>query len=257
MGWLAWFLIAALAAASFLLLASWLLRFRYHLEYAFPDSAQGEISFAFLFWRKTMAFHPRIRRQPDAEASPSPDPGPPTESSGAVPADPGVGQDRAAPRPGQEGFLSVPLSDRMSRFRRRLKAAALKWAFDLGVWRLLAAFTVRSGFDTLRFVGPSMEYLHVGSAHVYGLGKFAAAWSTLSGMVPFLACPVEYGFNERPFALRFRLSGGCSLLGFLAFVLAWFVAIPWIALWRRFLHCWRNPRPSRWQRRLMAEAFGN
>lgn len=234
MGWLAWISIAALAAAAILLLAAWLFRFRYHLEYAFPDSAKGDMSVAFLFWRKTMAF----------PASP---PAPPPEPSGAAP---------AVPRPGQEGFLSVPVSARMARFRRRLKAAARKWAFDLGVWRLLAAFTLRSGFDTLRFVGPSMEHLHVGSAHVYGLGRFAAAWSTLSGMLPFLACPVEYGFNERPFALRFRLSGGCSLLGFLAFVLAWLFAIPWMALWRRFLHCWRNPRPSRWQRRLMAEAFG-
>jgi hypothetical protein len=255
-GWLAWLLIFALSAAAMFLLAAWLIRFRYRLEYAFPDLAQGEMSVSFLLWRKSLPFRPGSRRRSSGDTETAPEAAPSHEAAGTAASDPGAGREGPAPRAGQEGFLAVPVSERMERFRKRMKAAALKWAFDLGVWRLFVAFTLRSGFDTLRFVGPSLEHLHVGSAHVSGLGRFAAAWSTLSGMLPFLACPVEYGFNERPFALRFRLSGGCSLLGFLAFVLAWFIAIPWLALWRRFVHCWRNPRPSRWQRRLMAEAFG-
>jgi len=97
-------------------------------------------------------------------------------------------------------------------------------------------------------MGP--EFLRVGGKDVTLLGSFAGAWSALTGMLPSLACPVDYGFL-RPFGLHFRIGARASGLGALAAALSLFLSFPWLRLSGRFLHCWRNPRLNRWQRRLL------
>lgn len=247
MGWLAWLLLILLALAALAALGLHLIRFRYAFGYAFPNATDGGMVLSFLLWRKEIPFGEEEDGEGNLEGtSPARDPG---AGIGAVPAGPG-------PRPGQEGFLALPgrerLSARWDRFLARFKAASLKWALDLAVWGHLLGYGLRSGLRLLRLAGPSMERLHVGSADVANLGRFAAAWSSLAGMAPFLACPVEYAFNERPFALRLRISGGCSALQALIFLLALVFTLPWLRLFARFRECWRQPALDPWQSRLMA-----
>lgn len=249
MGWPTWLLIACLSLACLLLLALHLLRFRYAFAYDFPNVTEARMELSFLWWRKVLAPAAEDREPEDGmgnrEVSPS---GGGHPESGASPG----GSGPAGPRPGQGGFLALPWKERLARFQSRFKSAALKWALDLALWGRLLAYALRSGLRALRFIGPSMEHLHVGSADVYNLGRFAAAWSSLSAAIPFLACPVAYGFNERPFALRLRASGGCTALGLLAFAVTLLITLPWLGMAGRFLSCWRNPRLNRWQRKLVA-----
>lgn len=256
MGWPSWLLLSAFALAALFILAAWLIRFRYAFEYVFPNITRGSMALSFLWWRKEMPIG-----SPDEED----EDGDPRyrgvqavgervgAASGSTPRDSAAGGP-PGPRPGQDGFLALPWKERKARIRSRLKAASLKWVLDLRVWRHLAGYLLGSGLRILRWVGPSMEHLHVGSANILALGRFASTWATMGGMVPFLACPVEYGFNERPFALRLRISGRCTALGVLAMGAALLFTVPWIRLAGRFRYCWRHPRLNRWQRRLVAAA---
>lgn len=269
MGWPSWLLLSVLALAAVLALSAWLIRFRYSFEYIFPRIAQGSMKLTFLWWRKEMPFgSPEVEVEygkddfSTASRRRHPSEGVKAAEAAKVAADSARGNvpqsppqsETLRPRPGQGGFLAVPWKDRIAKFRIRLKAAALKWALDLAVWGHLAGYALRSGIRSLRFAGPSMQHLHVGSSNILALGRFASVWSSVSGMAPFLACPVEYGFNEKPFSLRFRVSGGCTALGVLGFGLTLLFTLPWTRLARRFLYCWRHPRLNRWQRRLLAAA---
>lgn len=246
MGWPHWLLLGVLALAALALLALHLIRFRYHFAYAFPQATEGVMALSFLGWKKEF----RLHEAEEPDTSEPADAGPPSGPAAAKAAS-GTGPGAPGPRPGQEGFLAVPFRERMATWKGRLKSAGLKWALDLPVWGHLAAYGLRSGLRALRLVGPSLERLHLASADVVNLGRFAAFWSTVSGLAPFLASPVEYRFAE-PFALRFRLSGGCTGLGFLLFALALLLTLPWLSLFRRFRHCWRHPRLNRWQRKVVA-----
>lgn len=263
LGWPAWLLLALLALSGLLSLALHLFRFRYDLSYDFPSAAEARMEIAFLGWSKVLASAggrntdvtsaggaaaaAGAGEADDADAGGFADPSP-DAPAGRGPSGSG------SPRPGQDGFLAIPGKRVLARLRGRFKSAGLKWVLDLPVWGHLAAYLLGSGARALRLLGPSLDHLHVGSSDVYNLGRFAAAWSSLRAALPFLACPVEYAFNERPFAFRLRLSGGCTALGFLAFVLALFVTLPWRRLAARFLSCWRNPRLALWQSRLVAAA---
>lgn len=250
MGWPAWLLIVLLALAALAALGLHLIRFRYAFAYAFPAATEGGMVLSFLLWRKEMPFGEEGEKvEEGGEEGNLDDTQPP--AAGQAPPGPG-------PAPGQAGFLALPGSEplgaRWERFLARLKAASLKWALDPAVWGHLLGYGLRSGLRLLRLAGPSLERLHVGSADVLNLGRFAAAWSSLSAAAPFLACPVEYGFNERPFALRLRISGGCSALQALLFLLALAFTLPWLRLFARFRQCWRQPALEPWQSRLVAAA---
>ena len=255
MGWPSWLLLALLSVAAILALAAWLLRFRYAFEYMFPQLTQGEMVVSFLWWRKVFPLGSASEEDPDGEdrtanraAASQPSASKSDSDESRMPGGAGM------PRSGQNGFVAMPWKERKARLRSRLKSAGLKWVLDMAVWGHLLGFALRSGLRTLRFAGPSMESLHVGSASVLGLGRFAAVWSTVTGMVPFLACPVEYGFVERQFSLRLRISGGCSALGMLTLAFVLFLTLPWRGLAGRFLYCWRHPRLNRWQRKLVSLA---
>lgn len=244
MGWPSWLLLSFFTVAALLALSAWQLRCRYSFLYVFPALTKGQMAISFFWWRKEFPLGAFSKEESDGD-EPLAGRIPETKASAAD-----AGQRR--PRPGQEGFVSVPWKERMFRLRSRLKSAGLKWVLDLAVWGHLLGFALRSGFRTLRFAGPSMEHLHVGSANIQALGRFAAFWSTVSGMVPFLSCPVEYGFDEKPFSLRLRISGGCSALGVMALGLVLLLTVPWRGLAGRFAYCWRHPRLNRWQRKLVA-----
>lgn len=252
MGWPSWLLLGLLAIGALILSALHLIRFRYHFAYAFPQTAESAVSLSFLGWKREF----RLREGKTGGEKEADEASAPADNGGetASPAPMGAGGTRPGapgPRPGQEGFLAVPFRARMSTWQGRLKSAGVKWALDLPVWGHLGAYGLRTGLRALRLVGPTLERLHLASHDVLNLGRFAAFWSSLSGLAPFLASPVEYRFAQ-PFALRFRISGGCTGLGFLLFALALVLSLPWLRLLRRFRHCWRNPRLNRWQRRVVA-----
>lgn len=262
MGWPFWLLLGVLALGALFLLALHLIRFRYHFDYAFPHARNGAVTLSFLGWKKQVRFQEDAASSGAATGAATVEPtatatGAATvEATGAATAKApgeatGAEPGSSGPRPGQEGFLAVPFRERMATWKGRLKHAGLKFALDLPVWGLLSVYGLRSGLRTLRLVGPSLERLHLASLDVVNLGRFAAFWSTLAGLAPFLASPVEYRFAQ-PFALRFRVSGGCTGLGFLLFVLALLFTVPWASLLGRFRHCWRNPRLNLWQRKVAA-----
>jgi hypothetical protein len=254
MAWPWWILLVAVALGAAALLSLHLLRFRYSFDYVFPTATEGRMEISFLFWRKVIPFGDdpgetsgQAPVTPEKTASSGTSGVSGTAGASTVPDTAGPG-----PRPGQEGFLAVPFKERVSRLRSHFKQAGKKWILDLAVWGHLVAYLLRSGFRALRFAGPSLQNLHVGSADVANLGRFAAAWSGLRAAVPFLACPVEYGFNERPFALRLKVGGGCTALGLLTFLLALVATLPWVRLFRRFAKSWRNPALDPWQRKLVS-----
>lgn len=255
MGWPAWLLLVLLFLAVILLIAAHLFRFSYAFDYVFPSNFHGQLVLSFLGRRRVIPFGELLEdMEADEDEGLSRDPDPAAvQTAQAAQASSGPGS-APGPRPGQEGFLAMPWRARRAGLRKRLKAATLKWALDVPVWRLLARFTLHTGFSTLRLIGPSLERLHVGAADIGALGRFASWFSAAAGMFAFLACPVEYGFNERPFALRLRVSGGCTAFGLLGFALAWIFSIPWKGLFRRFVHCWRDPRLNRLQRRILKVA---
>ena len=156
------------------------------------------------------------------------------------------------PDAGQRGAVRVPESwHRMAdRFQKRVHKAATKWIMDPGVWRILFRFTMKSGRRVLGLLHPALEFLHLSLEDVFDLGRIAAAWSVIRGTVPALACPVEFGFAQ-PFAFRTRLSGGFSGLDLLLFGLLTLFSFPWLPLGSRFVHCWNDPRLTRWQRRVL------
>jgi hypothetical protein len=139
----------------------------------------------------------------------------------------------------------------VARWRDRLRRAFSKWILDPGVWRLLIRFSLRSGRRVLGLLGPRLESLQVGLSDAYTLGRAAGAWSVLAGTFPALACPVSYAFEAKEAGARARLGGRFTGLGALAFALLTLTTFPWAGLASRFLHCWRDPRLSRWQRRVL------
>jgi hypothetical protein len=237
--------LAALAAVG--VLALQFFRMRYAFEYVFPAATDGRMEFFFLWWSKVIPFGEK-----DGDGSEDPEDREDFHRDSVPPVPDPAPAAGPSPRPGQGGFMAVPFQERLARFRKRFKAAGRKWILDLPVWRHVLAYLLGSGFRVLRFVGPSLQSLHIGSADIANLGRFAAAWSGLRAAVPFLHCPVEYAFNERPFALRFRVGGGCTALGLLGFGLALVFTLPWIRLARRFAYCWRHPALRPWQRKLVA-----
>ncbi|MDB5103836.1 MAG: hypothetical protein JWP91_1525 [Fibrobacteres bacterium] len=153
---------------------------------------------------------------------------------------------------GQRGAVGIPESWLLftKRFRVRTRKAFTKWALDVGVWRLLLRFTLKSGRRVLGLLHPALKFMHLGLEDVYDLGRIAAAWSIVQGTIPALACPVGWGFTE-PFNFKARLAGGFTGLNVLVFGFLTLFSFPWLPLGSRFLHCWRDPRLNRWQRRVL------
>jgi hypothetical protein len=234
MGWVGITLACLSAVPAIFLILAYLLRFRYSLEFAFPHAPRGSFAVSFFWFRREFRFGGDDEKNEDEEFS---------EASAAGP-----------DLQGQAGFLGVgarpPFRRRMRSFRRRLRRAGRRWIVDLPVWRILAGYFARSAFRFLRRLRLGLDFLQVGSADVGAMARFASFWSVLRGAFPALACPVEYGF-ARPFALRLKAGGACSGLGVLFLAATLLFTFPWFRLGARFVHCWRNPRLNRWQRRLL------
>lgn len=238
-----WVYIALAIPCLFCLLA-FLCKFKLAVEWHSPAAIEATARFSFLGFRREIELSradwidendDREDEAPVAEAAP-------------VPEDP-VGRTLH----GQAGFLLVPsrLSFWLANLKRHFRRAAVRFALDLSVWRALFKYTSQSGRRVLGLLHPRLEYLHVGMEDVVTLGGFAAAWSSLQGIFPGLAAPVEYGFNERPASVKMKLASRFTGWDILVFGVLTLFSFPWIRLASRFIHCWRNPRLSLWQRRLL------
>lgn len=261
-----WVYIALSIPVLFLVLLR-LLRFRFSLAVATPPGLAASASVSFLWLRREFSFDAlrdftafRQREEtgeagraaPDARPDPSPSGSSEQGSLGGNPsADSGPGSDR--PGPGQSGALRLPDSwlAYFSALRSRFLQAGIKWLLDLAVWRILFRFGLKSGRRALGLLHPILESIHLGMEDIYALGRIAAGWSVLRGVVPALDCPVEFGFNERPFRFHVKASGGFTGLDALGFGILMALRFPWLPLGKRFVHCWKDPGLNRWQRRVL------
>jgi hypothetical protein len=255
-----WSILAAILLLA--LLALWLIRFRYHIEYESPAALRVAAGVHFLWWRKTLATDPlRLFKHADGSVPPDAGPsasGPASATAASAAAPPAAGTSDAGPGPakdfpGQRGAVRLPSSwlGFFARFRDRTRQAGVKWMLDPGVWRLLAAFGWRSGRRFLWLIRPRIESLHVGLENAYDLARFASAWSVAQATVPALACPVTYGFGVREAELRARLGGRFTALGLLMLGLLSLTTFPFGPLLRRFARCWRDPELAGWQKRVL------
>jgi len=239
-----WSILAAIPLLA--LLALWLFRFRYHLEYESPDALRVVAGVHFLWWKKILTAEPLRFFGADAP-----------HGEGAAPASgPGrnpFGPDAPDAWAGQRGALSLPDAwvTWFGRGRERFRRAGLKWLLDPGVWRLLAAFAWRSSRRVLRMARPRLDSLHIGLENAYDLARLASAWSVAQATLPALACPVSYGFGARKAEIRVRLGGRFTALDAVILVLLSMTTFPFGALLRRFAHCWREPELSGWQKRVL------
>jgi hypothetical protein len=256
-----WSILAAIPLL--VLLALWLLRFRYHLEYESPAVLRMVAGIHFLWWRKTLSADP-LRAfgigpdGDDGKSGPGPDSRAGAEGrTGVHPpgtgGSPGSGADVADGLEGQRGALRLPDSwlAFFGHSRERFRRAGLKWLLDPSVWRLLAGFAWRSSRRVLWLVRPRLESLHVGLADAYDLARLASAWSVVQASLPALACPVSYGFGARTAEVRVRLGGRFTALDMAGLGLVSLTTFPFGRLLRRFAHCWRDPELSGWQKRVL------
>lgn len=249
-----WSILAAILLLA--LLALWLIRFHYHIEYESPAKLRVAAGIHFLWWGKTLATDP-LRLLGVGEGVPAPGSQPDSAPSSAPSSAPGVSpSDGPAPAgdyPGQRGALRVPdfLGARIGRARDKARQAGLKWALDPRVWRILAAFLWRSGRRALWLLHPRIESLHVGLENAYNLARFASVWSVAQATMPALACPVTYGFGTKEAEIRARLGGRFTALGLAGFGLISLTTFPFGPLLRRFAHCWRHPELAGWQKRVL------
>ncbi|HKP96360.1 MAG TPA: hypothetical protein VJ385_11450 [Fibrobacteria bacterium] len=251
----------ALSIPVLLLLLLQFLRFHFSIDVRTPASLEASLGLSFLWFRREFSVdagraftpHPHDDEDRDEEGDRQ-SPAQAERSDAHTPAgDTPQGREAGEEDGGQRGGLRLPDSwlRHLSRRQARLRKSAIKWALDFGVWRILLRFSLKSGRRVLGLLHPALKFLHLGMEDVYDLGRIAAAWSVLRGTLPALDCPVEFGFNEKPFNLQARLAGGFTGLSALLFGFLTLFSFPWIPLGIRFLHCWRDPRLSRWQRRVL------
>lgn len=245
---MAWAILAAIPLCFLLLL--FLIRFRYHAEFESPASLRVTAGVHFLWWRKNIAIEPGRavwggNNGADDENG---------EEVSVADAPGGSGfSGPAQSRPGERGAVRLPefLTTRLGKARARARKAGTKWILDPGVWRQLILFLWRSGRRTLWLIRPRMESLHIALADAYALGRVAGAWSVLAGTFPELACGVTYGFGAAEAAVKVRAGGRFTALGILTLLLLSITTFPWAGLASRFADCWRDPRLTRWQRRVL------
>jgi hypothetical protein len=232
-----WVLIA-LAVPLLVLLFLFLLRFHFSLDLQTPSTLRGTVGVSLLWFRREISMdamralggdHDDEHAEAEAPEGISPEPS------------------------GQRGAIRIPdaILRRAFRLQNRLRDALSKWILDFGVWRLLLGFSLKSGRRVLRLLRPRLKALHLGMEDAYDLGRIAALWSVVTGAIPALACPVEYGFGSPHFTLKARVAGGFSGLGVLLFGAGTLYTFPWFPLANRFAECWRDPTLSRWQRRVL------
>jgi hypothetical protein len=240
----------ALALILAFLMACHFLRVKFSLSWQSFNNLQGTLGLSFLSMGREFTFYGGQGHGPldqefheIHENKEKPDSNSPKPSSQAF----------AKPDLGQAGFIRIPRS--LIRYsiglRRRLRKTFIKLALDPRVWRFLLAYLARFAQRGLRLLHFRLEYLHVGFDDVLLLGRFAAVWSTLSGIFPFLACPVQYGFNEKPASIKVGLTGGFTALNLIGLSMVALFSFPWLTLAGRFRVSWRNPELNRWQRRLL------
>ena len=237
-----------------------LFRFHFSIDVETPASLRGSIGVSFLWFRREMAVDAvrAVWGHGIEDDDDDDDEGGFDVNDQSVPASASrkIGDEppRQAPTPdkGQRGALRIPDSwvSSLDRVQTRLRKAFIKWALDLGVWRILFRFSFRSGRRILGLLGPALKSMYLGMEDVFDLGRIAAAWSVVRGTVPALAAPVEFGFC-RPFAFRAKVAGGFTGLEALFFGFLTLFSFPYIPLAKRFLDCWRDPRLNRWQRRVL------
>ena len=257
-----WSILAAIPLLA--LLALWLVRFRYHLEYESPAALRVVAGVHFLGWKKILKAEP-LRAFGDAHpdgdgGTPASGPTPEADAKGTAGfgrPDPGghnpTGPADPDPWAGQRGALRLPdaWAAWFGRSRARFRRAGLKWLLDPGVWRLLAAFAWRSGRRILRLAQPQLDSLHIGLANAYDLARLASIWSVAQATLPALACPVSYGFGAREAEIRARLGGRFTALDAVLLALLSMTTFPFGGLLRRFAHCWREPELAGWQKRVL------
>jgi hypothetical protein len=253
-----WSILAAILLLA--LLALWLIRFRYHLEYESPATLRLAAGVHFLWWGKTLATDPlRLlglgEGKVSSDSGPTPTAGPnsaagPMRDSGPIPE---PGPSGPVDFPGQRGALRLPVTwvEFFAKARGRTRRAGLKWVLEPGVWRLLAAFGWRSGRRVLWLLRPRFESLHLGLENAYDLARFASVWSAAQATLPALACPVTYGFGVSQAEFRVRLGGRFTALGLVLLVLLSLTTFPFGPLLRRFARCWRDPELAGWQKRVL------
>jgi hypothetical protein len=247
-----WVLIA-LAIPLTGLLSLHLLRFRFTIDVETPAILRGSIGVSFLaFRREVVVDAAQAIRGRGGDGNADDEDG---DHQAATPGADARGRESEAPPgagTGQQGAVRIP--DRWVRFSDRLQArfrkAVTKWVLDPGVWRIALRFSWKSGRRVIGLIHPAISFLHLCLEDVFALGRISAAWVVAQGMFPALTCPTEFGF-ARPFALRARLSGGFTGLNLLVFGLLTLFTFPWRPLTARFLECWRDPRLTRWQRRVL------
>jgi hypothetical protein len=236
MGW------SILAAVPLLaLLALWLLRFRYRIEFESPAGLRMSGGIHFLAWKKLFAFD--LRRLLDGR-----------DKADAADAPPhAAAEPPAFPAGGQAGAVRIPevWAARIVRIRKRFHEAGRKWILTPAVWKSLAAYVWGSGRRLLRLARPRLQEVHIGLENAYDLARVASVWSVGASALPALACPVTYGFAVRGAELRFRLAGGFSALELAWLGMASLGRFPWRSLAQSFIRCWRDPSLSRWQRRVL------
>jgi hypothetical protein len=251
-----WVCIALAIPVLFLLLLHFL-RFHFNVSIETPSTLRGSVGVSFFRFRREVtvdaaqAVMGRQAGQKDSEED-AEDDGDGDREEGAWSRNPNFKAPDSPADAGQRGALRVPESwHRLAdRFQKRIHKAATKWVLDPGVWRILFRFTLKSGKRVLGLMHPALESLHLSLEDVFDLGRIAAAWSVIRGTIPALACPVEFGFAQ-PFAFRARVAGGFSGLNLLLFGLLTLFSFPWLPLGKRFVHCWNDPRLTRWQRRVL------
>jgi hypothetical protein len=244
-----WSILAAIPLLA--LLALWLFRFRYHLEYESPDALRIVAGVHFLGWKKILTAEPLRAFGGDAPHGED-------EVRASGPASHPAGHDPSRPDEpdawaGQRGALRLPdaWAAWIGRSRGRFRRAGLKWLLDPGVWRLLAAFAWRSGRRVLRLARPRLDSLHIGLENAYDLARLASAWSVAQATLPALACPVSYGFGAGKAEIRARLGGRFTALDVIFLALLSMTTFPFGGLLRRFTHCWREPELAGWQKRVL------
>ena len=242
-----WAILAAIPLLFLLLLYA--VRFHYHAEYESPAVLRFTAGMRFLWIRKTLAVEPGRAlwgHENENEGYAGDDDDLFEESQPAAAAS-------GEARDGQRGALRLPdaWALGLARFRARLRKAGARWILDPGVWRLMLRYAWGEGRRALWLLGPRLESLHLGLSDAYSLARLAAVWSALAGMFPALACPVSYGFGARESEIRTRVGGRFTALGVLIFALLSITSIPWAGLYSRYADCWRDPRLTRWQKRVL------
>jgi hypothetical protein len=244
-----WSILAAIPLLA--LLALWLFRFRYHLEYQSPDALRVVAGVHFLGWKKILTAEPLRFFHGDAphDEDGAPTSGPASDPAGHKPS----GPDASDAWAGQRGALRLPDGwvTWFGRGRERFRRAGLKWMLDPAVWRLLALFAWRSSRRVLRMARPRLDSLHIGLENAYDLARLASAWSVAQATLPALACPVSYGFGARKAEIRVRLGGRFTALDAVILALLSMTTFPFGGMLRRFAHCWRDPELAGWQKRVL------